>query len=51
MDGSVHEEKLFFKMLGLTLFSELVWGPYIISIAKSVSKKIETIDSMKFLTP
>ena len=34
MDGSVLEEKSFFKMLGLTFSSKLDWGSYIISIAK-----------------
>ena len=39
-------------MLGLTFASKLVWGPYIISIAKTVSKKIGAlIPSMKFLSP
>ena len=38
--GSVLEEKLFFKMLGLTSSSELDWGSYIISIAKTTPKKI-----------
>ena len=40
MDGSVLEEKLSFKMLGLTFSSKLDWGSYIISITESVSKKI-----------
>ena len=40
MDGSVHEEKSSFKMLGLTFSSKLDWGSYIISIAKTSSKKI-----------
>ena len=40
MDESVLEEKSFFKMLGLTFSSKLDWGCYIISIAKTVSKKI-----------
>ena len=40
IDGSVLEEKSSFKMLGLTFSSELDWGSYIISIAKTVSKKI-----------
>ena len=41
-----------FKMLGLTFSSELDWGSYIISIAKTVSKKIGAlIRSMKFLSP
>ena len=39
-------------MLGLTLFSKLNWGSYIISIAKTATKKIEAlICSMKFLPP
>ena len=52
-DGSVLEEKLYFKMLGLTCASKLDWGPYdIISIAKTPSKKIRAlIRSMKFLSP
>ena len=40
MDGSVLEEKSSFKMLGLTFWSKLDWGSYIISIAKTASKKI-----------
>ena len=40
MDGSVLEEKSSFKMLGLTFSSKLDWGSYIISIAKTTSKKI-----------
>ena len=40
MDGSVLEEKSSFKMLGLTFSSKLDWSSYIISIAKSTSKKI-----------
>ena len=52
MDGSVLEEKLSFKMLGLTFSSTLDWGSYIISIAKTASKKIGTlIRSIKFLSP
>ena len=51
MDGSVLEERSSFKMLGLT-FSKLDWGSYIISIAKTASKKIGVlIRSMKFLSP
>ena len=50
MDGSVLEEKSFFKMLGLTLSSKLHWRSYIISIAKTTSKKIGAlVRSMKFL--
>ena len=52
MDGSVLEEKSCFKMLGLTFSSKLDWGSYIISIAKTASKKIGgLIRSMKFLSP
>ena len=52
MDGSVLEEKTSFKMLGLTFCSKLDWGSYIVSIAKTASKKIGAlIRSMKFLSP
>ena len=52
IDRSVHEEKSFFKMLGLTFYSKLDWGSYIISIAKTSSKKIGAlICSMKFIFP
>ena len=52
MDGSVLEEKSSFKMLGLTFSSKLNWGSYIISIAKTASKKIGAlIRSVKFLYP
>ena len=48
MGGSILEE----KSLGLTFSSKLDWGSYIISIAKTVSKKIGVlIHSMKFLSP
>ena len=49
MDGSVLEEKSFFKMLGLTFSSKLDCGSYIICIAKTASRKIGAlICSMKF---
>ena len=52
MDRSVLEEKSSFKMLGLTFSSKLDWGSYIISIAKTASKKIGAlIRSIKFLSP
>ena len=52
MGGSSLEEKSSFKMLGLTFSSKLDWGSYIISIAKTASKKIGAlIRSMKFLSP
>ena len=40
MDGSVLEENSSFKIQGLTFSSKLDWGSYIISIAKTASKKI-----------
>ena len=52
MDVSVLEEKPSFKMLGLTFSSKLDWDSYIISIAKTASKKIvPLIRPMKFLSP
>ena len=52
MGGFILEEKSSFKMLGLTFSSRLDWGSYIISIAKTASKKIGAlIRSMKFLSP
>ena len=52
INGSVLEEKSYFKMLGLTFSSNLDWRSYIISIAKIASKKIGAlIRSMKFLFP
>ena len=52
MDGPVLEEKSSFKMLELTFSSKLDWSSYIISIAKTASKKIGAlICSMKFLSP
>ena len=41
MDWSVLDEKSSIKMLGLTFSSKLDCGPYIISIAKTASKKLE----------
>ena len=52
MDGSVLEQKSSFKTLGLTFSSKMYWGSYIISVAKTASKKIgDLIRSMKFLSP
>ena len=52
MDGSILEEKTSFKILGLTFSSKLDWGSYIVSIAKTASKKIGAlIRSMKLLSP
>ena len=51
MDGSVLEEKSFFKTLGLIFSSKLDRGSYIISIVKAASKKIGAlIRSMKFIS-
>ena len=51
LDGSVLEEKSYFKMLGLTFSSKLYWGSHI-SFAKTASKKTAVlIHSMKFLSP
>ena len=41
MNGSVLEEKLYFKILGLSFSTKFDWGSYIISVAKTVSKKLE----------
>ena len=50
--GLFFEEKTCFKMLGLTFSSKLDWGSYIVSTAKTASKKIGAlIRSMKFLSP
>ena len=52
MDGSIHEGKSSFKMLGSTFSSKSSWGSYIISIAKTPSWKIGAlICFMKFLSP
>ena len=52
MDGFALEEKISFKILGLTFSSKLDWGSYIVSIAKTASEKIGVlICSMKFLSP
>ena len=47
MDGSVLEEKPSFKMLGLTFSSKLHWGSYIISTAKTASKKIGSMPAIR----
>ena len=50
--GSVLQGKLSFRMVGWTFSSKLDWGSYIISIAKSASKKIGAlIHSINFLSP
>ena len=51
MDEPVLEEKSSFEMLGLTFSSKLNCVSYIISIAKTASKKIALIRSLKFLSP
>ena len=52
MDGSILEGNSSFKMLELTFSSKLHWGSYILSMAKTDSKKIGgLIHSMKFLSP
>ena len=52
MYGTVLEEKLSFKMLGLTFYSKLSCCSYIISIAKTASKRIGAlVRSVKFLSP
>ena len=52
MDGSVLEEKSSFRMLGLTFSSKSDWVSYIISIAKTASKKSGAlIRSMNFVSP
>ena len=52
MDGSALEEKSSSKMLRLSFSFKLDWDSYIISIAKSASKKIGAlIRSMKFCSP
>ena len=52
IDGSVLKEKSSFRMLGLTFPSKLDCCSYIISSAKTTSKKIGAlICSMKFHSP
>ena len=52
MDGYVHEGKSSFKMQELTFSSKLDWDSYIISTAKTASKKIGVlIRSIKSLSP
>ena len=51
MNRSALQEKSSFKMLRLTFFFKLDWGSYIISVAKTASKKIGAlIHSMKLLS-
>ena len=49
IDGSVLEEKSSYKMLGLTSSSKLDWGSYIISSAKTASKKIGAFIYVSFI--
>ena len=52
MGESVLEDKSSFNIPELTFSSKLDWGSYIISIAKTASKKIGAlIRSVKFLSP
>ena len=52
MEGSVLEEKSSFNILWLSFCSKLDWGFYIVSDAKTASKKIAAlIRSTKFLSP
>ena len=52
MDGTVLEKKSSFKMRGLSFSCKLDWGPEIVFIAKSESKKTRTlIRSTKFFSP
>ena len=52
MDRCVLEGKSSLKVLGTTFSSKLDWGSYIISIAKTASKKIGAlIRCIKFLSP
>ena len=52
IDGPALEEKLSFKMLGLTFSSIFDFGSYVFSISKTASKKIGVlIRSIKFLSP
>ena len=52
MDETVLEERLSFRMLGLSFYSKLDWGSYTVSVAKAASKGIGTfIRSVRFLSP
>ena len=52
LDGSLHEKKSSFRMLGLSFFSKLDWGSYIIFIAKTAAQKIgPLILSVRFFSP
>ena len=52
LDGSILEQNLSSEILGLTFSSKLDWDSYIISNAKTASRKIGAlIRCMKFLSP
>ena len=52
IDGFILEENSYFRILGLSFSTKLDWGSYNDSIAKNISKKIETLIScLKFLSP
>ena len=42
MDGSVLEEQSSFKILGLSLSFKFGWGPYIVSIAKDIPRRLDS---------
>ena len=51
INGYFLQEKSGFKMLGLTFSSRLDWGSYIVSVAKTASKKMGAlIHTIKFLS-
>ena len=51
ISGYFLQEKSSFKILGLTFSSRLDWGSYIVSVAKTASKKIAAlIHTIKFLS-
>ena len=52
MNESVLKEKSSFKMLELSFFAKVDWGPCIVSIAKTATKTNGAfIRLMKFLSP
>ena len=52
MNGGDLSESSDLRLLGLSLHSELSWNSYIVSIAKSTSKKVGSLfRSKRFLTP
>ena len=52
MNGGDLSESSDLRLLGLSLLSELSWNSYIVSIAKTTSKKVGSLfRSKRFLTP